>query len=72
MNRHKNGTYIIGEPGSYQWLLSALEDILKGKAKVYEVHHLTERLKEAGLKIGLSKARLESDYTLISRKADPA
>lgn len=67
MNRHKNGTIVIGEPGSYQWLLSALEDILKSKAKNYAVHHITERLKTAGLRIGLSQARIQSDYNEVTK-----
>lgn len=68
MNHHKNNTIIVGEFGSYQYLLSALEDLLKGKPKDYEVFHIGEKIKKAGLSIGLSKERIENDWKEIHKK----
>lgn len=69
MKRHKNGTIVVGYKGSYQYLLSALKDALKGKPKVYEIHHITEHIKKEGLRIGLSKKQMNKDYRDIVNPA---
>jgi hypothetical protein len=62
MNKHKNGTYVVGAKGSYQYLLSGFTDLLKSKPKAYEVFHYGQHLKKAGFAIGLSKERIENDW----------
>ena len=61
MNHHKNGTIISGSQGSYQYLVSALEDILKGKPKSFEVHHLKMRLIQEGERIGKTISEMKQD-----------
>lgn len=65
MNKHKNGTPIVGSKGSYQYLLSALADLLKGKPKDFEIFHLEEKIKQEGLRIGLGKEKITDDWKLI-------
>jgi len=76
MNQWPNGTFKVGAPFSYQNLLSGLEDILKGKGrkapKVFEIHHFGEKIKEAGLKIGLTKERINQDWQDIHNKTKEA
>lgn len=62
MNTWQNGTIKVGAPYSYQNILSGLEDCLKGKPKDYEVYHIGVKLAEAGLKIGLTKERINQDW----------
>ncbi len=62
MNRHTNGTVVVGGKGSYQRILSGLNDLLKATPKDFEVFHFGERLKKEGLRIGLSKERINSDF----------
>lgn len=68
MNKHKNGTVIVGSKGSYYYLLSALEDMLKGKPKSFEVFHIGEHIKKEGLRIGLTVERMERDWKAIHNK----
>ena len=62
MNKFSNGTLIVGSFGSYQFLLSGMTDLLKRKPKVFEVYHLSEVLKKEGLRIGLSKEKIQTDF----------
>lgn len=62
MNTFKNGEIKVGAPGSYQYILSGLRDLMRGKPKSFEVHHLGMRLKEAGIKAGLTRETIESDW----------
>jgi len=65
MNHHKNGTIIQGAPNSYQYLLSGLEDLMKGKPKSFEVHHFFTCIKEAGDVAGVSMEEMNNDVNAI-------
>ena len=66
MNRHRNGTVIVGEPGSYWYMQSALTDLLKGKGKnkpkSYEVHWLGLKIGEIGRALGKTPDEMAADY----------
>lgn len=68
MNKHPNGTIIVGAPYSYQYMLSGLTDILKGKGdktpKVFEIHHFHERIKEEGIKLGYTIEKIRNDLII--------
>lgn len=68
MNTWSNGTLKVGAPGSYQHILSGFEDCLKGKPKDYEVYHIGVKLAEEGLKIGLTKERINKDWQEVHAK----
>ena len=68
MNTWSNGTVKICSPGSYQSLLSGLEDLLKGKPKVFEVHHLHMKIVEEGKRIGIAFAQIGEDVHNIHVK----
>lgn len=76
MNYHKNGEPVVGSIGSYQNILSGLRDLMRGKPKSFEVHHFGMKLKEAGLKAGLTRETIESDWqeahTLLKVKNNKA
>lgn len=71
MNHHKNGTITVGAPGSYMYLISGLEDLLKGKGsnapKVFEVYHVKSKIVEAGKKIGKTIPEMEADVAYLFR-----
>ena len=62
MNTHPNNTIVIGMPGSYQYYVSCMTDILKGKPRSYEVWHCADKMKMAGHEIGLTKERMYQDF----------
>ena len=70
MLHHENGGICVGAPGSYQYLLSGLEDLMKGKPLDYEVHHLVLKIKDAGSKIGLSIDDMRKDVVKIIKPAE--
>jgi len=68
MNRHENGTLIVGAPGSYRRLLSELEDLCKTQWDVNEFRGLTYLIYEEGWRIGETTEAIGNRIDAIATK----